>query len=582
MISELTLENFRGFDRHSVPLRRLTIIVGKNNAGKSTVVEALRLISLITNRYQALNYYRLPKWLDRPLRERGVFPSREGLDFSHVGIFHRYGEPPARITALFSTGETIEVFVGNGLETVGIIKDAKGNPVRTKGEALRMKLPQVSILPQIGPLLREEFLRDAAYVRQSMASSRSSLHFRNQLHLFKEHFAGFKRIAQETWPSLAIQQLDISENSPAELSLSLLVRDSDFTAEVGWMGHGLQMWLQTMWFLTHAANAESVILDEPDVYMHADLQRRLIRLLRNQSHQTIIATHSVEIMSEVEPDEVLIIDRKKSKSFFASRQPAVQSLLTSLGSIHNIQLARLSFARRFLMVEGDDIEILKRLQNTLYPQTLLPLDVIPNKSIGGWTGWERAIGCANLLKESAGETFRCYCLFDSDYYTSLMLQKRRQSATNHKIDLHIWQRKEIENYLLVPSAVARIIQNDAKAGITHPSEAQILEVLDGIAEGLRMNAFNAIATAFLEENRQLGINGANKAADQRLKKMWGTTSDKLCVISGKEILHRLNEWSKAKFDVSFSARRLARELSESEIDPEIKTVLGAIEAGANF
>ena len=57
MITQLTIKNFRGFDRHIVPLRPITILVGKNNAGKSTVVEALRLVSMVTNRYKGLTYH---------------------------------------------------------------------------------------------------------------------------------------------------------------------------------------------------------------------------------------------------------------------------------------------------------------------------------------------------------------------------------------------------------------------------------------------------------------------------------------------------------------------------------------------
>src|SRR4051812_5837842 len=110
MITELNLQNFRGFDSHTVPLHSTTIIVGRNNAGKSTIVEALRLVSLVTSRYKGLNFSNVPSWLDRPRIERGVSPSLKNTEIYMAGLFHRYGEPPAQITAKFSTGETLTIY----------------------------------------------------------------------------------------------------------------------------------------------------------------------------------------------------------------------------------------------------------------------------------------------------------------------------------------------------------------------------------------------------------------------------------------------------------------------------------------
>lgn len=75
------------------------------------------------------------------------------------------------------------------------------------------------------------------------------------------------------------------------------------------------MWLQVIWFLTLFRESEIIILDEPDVYMHADLQKRLIRLIKNEFPQVILTTHSIEIMSEVEPEDILIIDKEAKKSY---------------------------------------------------------------------------------------------------------------------------------------------------------------------------------------------------------------------------------------------------------------------------
>lgn len=51
MIKELHPKNFRGFEDHRLNFRELTIIVGANNAGKSTIVEALRLINDFLNEF---------------------------------------------------------------------------------------------------------------------------------------------------------------------------------------------------------------------------------------------------------------------------------------------------------------------------------------------------------------------------------------------------------------------------------------------------------------------------------------------------------------------------------------------------
>ena len=95
-----------------------------------------------------------------------------------------------------------------------------------------------------------------------------------------------------------------------------------------------------------------------------------------------------------------------------------------------------------------------------------------------------------------------------------------------------------------------------------------------------MDTFNAMATAYQEEDRASGVSGANKKADARLTSSWKKA--KLEVISGKEVIHRLSDWSNRKYGVSLNAVKLARELSATEIDEEIKMVLSAIENCEDF
>ena len=120
-----------------------------------------------------------------------------------------------------------------------------------------------------------------------------------------------------------------------------------------------------MWFLARCVDFETVILDEPDVYMHADLQRRLIRFLRGRHRQVIVATHSIEIMSEVDPENILVVDRDKRQAQFTTDIPQVQQVVDQIGGVENLQLARLWGSRRCLFVEGDDLGFMKQFQNKI-------------------------------------------------------------------------------------------------------------------------------------------------------------------------------------------------------------------------
>lgn len=581
MITELHLENFRGFELHTITLHPITIIVGRNNAGKSTIVEALRLISLVTNRYKSLNFSNVPSWLDIPFYQRGVSPSLKNTEINLKAIFHQYGKPPAKIIAKFNSGETVTIYLGE--ETIhAVICDSKGKVITAKGEAVRLSLPRVSILPQIAPLAREERILNQDYINSSISSSLASLHFRNQLHFLNHLFADFQNIAESTWSRLRIKEIDVVKESLDLTKLYLWVQDGDFEAEIGWMGHGLQMWLQTMWFLTRTRGDNTVILDEPDVYMHADLQRKLIRYVRGKYPQVIIATHSSEIMAEVEPEDILVVNRQKKSSIFAASFPAAQKVLNSMGSVHNLQLARLWTSRRFLMVEGKDINLLKRFQNTLFPESEQPIDIIPSMPVGGWGGWNYAVGSSMFLENSGGEGITPYCLLDSDFHTSEEIAKRMEEANQRGVQLHIWSKKEIENYLLVSSAIQRLIARQTDKNKSIPTIEIITEQLDKIANELYVEIFDALSSSIQHRERGIDAGTANKRARTRIDSAWKTQEGQISIINGKRALSYLSDWAKTTYNVSFSSVSLAKELRPSEIDDEVKNVITAIEMNQCF
>ena len=48
MIQSFTIENFKSFERATLPLAPLTLLIGANASGKSNAIEAMQLLSWLT------------------------------------------------------------------------------------------------------------------------------------------------------------------------------------------------------------------------------------------------------------------------------------------------------------------------------------------------------------------------------------------------------------------------------------------------------------------------------------------------------------------------------------------------------
>ena len=578
VLLSLEIENFRCFRHHTIPFRDNTVIVGQNNAGKSTLIEALRIIGLAQGRYRKLPYVGPPAWIDRESGVTAGFrPSIERFDLSPEGLFHQYSSPPARVSARFRNGCRLDVFVGPDLELFAVPYRPRGRGVHSRAEAASTHLPELAIMPPLSlPLDREKVLTEET-VRKTLGSYLASSHFRNEiLRLKDEHFTEFKELAERTWPGLRI--MEFREGRPSDGAvLSLIVRDGPFVAEVAWMGSGLKMWLQIMWFLAGARSKKVVVLDEPDIHMHPDLQRKLVHITAGLPGQTILTTHSVELLSEVDPEDVLVIDKHRASSAFANSDLAVQRALDKMGSGQSVQLMRLWMAKRFLLVEGKDVSLLSKFQTVLFPNSAVPFGAIPSQSVGGWGGWQQAIGAAATLKNSAGERIKVYCLLDRDYQADTKIEERKAEAERMGIELHVWSRKELENYFLAPEPITRLINEGIEDGKPVVSIDSVRSALDGIAERLKQPTADAIAEYYYLEDRGAGVAAANRKARARIALSWGDLPSKLGVVSGKEALARLSEWSTQEHGVSLSLGAIARKFQPGELDPELIRIVTAIE-----
>jgi AAA15 family ATPase/GTPase len=577
MLKKISLKKFRCFENTEVSFKELSIIVGKNNAGKSTLIESLRILALVVNRCKSINYTSPPSWLTLQEYALGVSPSLSNLDISYTGIVFMYGDGPATIKALFENGATIIIYINDEAAIFATIFDNKGINVETKKFAASLRLEEINILPQISPLLKQETLIKYETVQKNSVTYLSSRNFRNQLHYYPKEFNDFKELAENTWQGLQIHST--SNNIRTQGDLFLFIRDNRFEAEIGLMGHGLQMWLQTMWFLSRSSKKATIILDEPDVYMHADLQRRLIKLVKASYKQVIVATHSIEIMSEVEPENILPINHLNNKQSYPNKAPIVQKVIDEIGSVHNIEIARLFSYSKFLIVEGekDDVKMLSIFQSKIFPNSFESFDILPKIFVEGWGGWQRVIGSNKVFKDNK-TTIITYCIFDSDYHTEEEKNKRLKDAKLNEINLHIWHKKEIENYLLLPSAICRILKQKKKH--IDVSEEILRQKIDDICEEYKDDIIDSYATEIKNRDSSKELKTINQLARTYVNERWD--AEKWSIVSGKQVLSKLSIFISERYKLSLSKFLIAREMILAEVDAEIIKVITCIENKNDF
>lgn len=70
-LKKLQLENFKCYKKAAIHFKQLSIIVGENNAGKSCLVESLRLVSKAAQASKKRVYGDAPAAFDLPANVKG-------------------------------------------------------------------------------------------------------------------------------------------------------------------------------------------------------------------------------------------------------------------------------------------------------------------------------------------------------------------------------------------------------------------------------------------------------------------------------------------------------------------------------
>lgn len=352
--TSVSFRNYKALRQYSVTLRSFNVLVGPNNSGKSTILGAFRILSEGIRKASSRN----PELITLPNEQTlGYRVPLEDLPVSTENVFSDYDDSkPALVEFKLSGGNRLQlVFPEQGV--CFLVCRTTARPIRTTSDFRRQFGVTVGFVPVLGPVEHDEPLYQAEAARRALLTHRAARNFRNIWYHYSQDFEEFRELIRTTWPGMDIERPEV-DTSRVKPLLRMFCPEERYPREIYWAGFGFQVWCQLLTFIVRTKNAAILIIDEPDIYLHSDLQRQLVSLMKAISSDVILATHSTEIISESEPGDLLIINKRNQSAKRIKDPSQLQSVFSVLGSNLNPTLTQLAKSKRAVFVEGKDFQIL--------------------------------------------------------------------------------------------------------------------------------------------------------------------------------------------------------------------------------
>ncbi len=445
------------------------MLIGPNNCGKTTAIQALALWSQAVRAWQ---------------EKKGQAPPKERTStaLNRLNIV----SVPVQRTRYFWHNAAVRT--GNQdirLEIrVGVLHDSRVQPVtitfRNQGEDL------VYCTPDAETLARPEVIQTAAGLKVELLYPMSGLEteepvlqrgridvllgqgqtaqvLRNLcLLVWQENREHWSRITE--WMQ-RLFHIDLRE--PVQTgrgSIDLLYRQEAVKEplDIALAGRGLQQILLVFAYL-YSHPRSVLLIDEPDAHLEVLRQKQVYVLLRElaaeNASQVILATHSEVILNEALDHNLTLLLAGRSDDLAA--KTAIKNTLKHYGAEHYVRARQRGYV---LYVEGStDVEILKALArktghaveqvwderiNSYYVQDNSPgggLDAELARVEGGFglSPREHFFALRNMVPGLQG-----LALLDSDV-------RERVDSSDGGLRISYWQRYECENYIVTPGTLRR-------------------------------------------------------------------------------------------------------------------------------
>lgn len=552
--TSVTFRNYKALKRYSVSLREFNVLVGPNNSGKSTIIGAFRILAEGMRKASA----RKPERIHIPGEHAwGYRVPLEDLPVATENIFSNYDDSESAVVEFrFSSGNALSLIFPRSNLCYLVCKTI-GRSVRSPSDFKREFKSSIGFVPVLGPVEHDEPLYQKEAARKALLTHRASRNFRNIWYHYPDDFVEFRELIRSTWPGMDIErpEIDYKRRPPV---LHMFCPEERFPREIFWAGFGFQVWCQMLTYIVRA----SIGLD------------------------VLIATHSTEIISEADPGDLLVINKKTHSAKRIKDPSQLLGVFSVLGSNLNPTLTQLAKCKRVVFVEGKDFQIFSAFARKLGKQAvanrsdfaIIPLEGFNPQKVNDLSkGIELTLG-GKLLKA---------VIFDRDYRSADVVTETKSQLSSFANLVHIHAQKEIENYLLDPIVLDRALQrriaeHNKRANTAIECSEKIEDILTSLTGMLKSKVsgqFLSSRSSYEKiKNSSLDQATINQRLLDEFEEIWSNLHRRLEIVPGKEILSQLNAQLQERYKVTLSVTTIIGMMRPEEVPKEIIKLIDELDS----